>query len=304
LSAATEPGGLWDGVDLAPLLSLERVGPDHYRSRCNDRNLGGEVFGGQYLGQALAAALASGENRAPHAMYGFFLKSARADRPLDLRVERVRDGRSFAHRRVLITQDGAPAFCADVSLHDAEPGQPEHQAAPPAVPPPEALPSLAEIAGRPGLVLNSLARSRATSKLSVDLRPVDERIGFDRRSAEAKAACWIRPRHLETQSLAGRYAALAYLSDYWANFACRLPHADCVLDGSLTATSLNHGLWFHRVPAPAEWLLFVMDSPATAGGTGLNRGLIYNRAGELVASLTQEGLTRWTGTGSAGLHAA
>jgi acyl-CoA thioesterase-2 len=35
-----------------------------------------------------------------------------------------------------------------------------------------------------------------------------------------------------------------------------------------------------------------MDSPTSQGARGLARGLIYDRSGRLVASVTQEGLMR------------
>ena len=56
--------------------------------------------------------------------------------------------------------------------------------------------------------------------------------------------------------------------------------------------SLDHAMWFHRPFRADEWLLYVQDSPAASGARGFNRGLIYNRQGDLVASTTQEGLIR------------
>jgi acyl-CoA thioesterase-2 len=41
-----------------------------------------------------------------------------------------------------------------------------------------------------------------------------------------------------------------------------------------------------------DWLLYAMDSPSASGSRGLSRGQIFNRAGELVASVTQESLMR------------
>ena len=43
-----------------------------------------------------------------------------------------------------------------------------------------------------------------------------------------------------------------------------------------------------------EWLLFDQDTPAASGGHGLARGLFYNEAGTLVASVVQEGLAMRT----------
>jgi len=39
-------------------------------------------------------------------------------------------------------------------------------------------------------------------------------------------------------------------------------------------------------------LLYSLDSPSAQGARGIARGLIYDRAGKLVASTAQEGLIR------------
>ena len=41
-----------------------------------------------------------------------------------------------------------------------------------------------------------------------------------------------------------------------------------------------------------DWLLYSMDSPWSGNARGFARGSIFNRAGELVASVAQEGLIR------------
>jgi acyl-CoA thioesterase-2 len=51
-------------------------------------------------------------------------------------------------------------------------------------------------------------------------------------------------------------------------------------------------MWFHRPFRADEWLLYDQDSPSASGARGFNRGLIYSKTGELVASTTQEGLIR------------
>jgi acyl-CoA thioesterase-2 len=64
------------------------------------------------------------------------------------------------------------------------------------------------------------------------------------------------------------------------------------MQDNMQMASLDHAMWFHRPFRADEWLLYVQDSPSAIGARGLNRGLIYNRAGELVASAAQEGLIR------------
>jgi acyl-CoA thioesterase-2 len=51
-------------------------------------------------------------------------------------------------------------------------------------------------------------------------------------------------------------------------------------------------MWFHGIPQFQDWHLYTMDSPWAGGGRGFNRGAIYDRAGNLIASTAQEGLVR------------
>lgn len=289
------PCDAWDGVDLAALLAPEPLGADRFDFAHNERNSGGEVFGGQYLGQALAAALATADGRAPHAMHAFFLRAASANRRLTAQVTRVRDGRSFLHRRVELVQDGALVFSAEVSLHDAEANQPAHQARMPEAAPPEALHTVAELHARHGpSVLGALAGDKLQHKQAVLVKPIDQHAGIAGPAASPHCGVWLRALRFAPRDSLQHYAALAYLSDYWSNAACRLTHARTLFDGTLSSLSLNHSIWFQRQPQADAWMLFDLDSPSTHGGTGLNRGNLFARDGRLVAMVAQEGLVRRT----------
>ena len=85
-------------------------------------------------------------------------------------------------------------------------------------------------------------------------------------------------------------AAFAYLSDYWINFAACIAHVGAIADrgAKLYVASLNHAIWFHRPLRADYWLLFDCVSPSGAFGRGLTIARVYSRAGDLVASATQE----------------
>ena len=85
---------------------------------------------------------------------------------------------------------------------------------------------------------------------------------------------------------------LAYLSDWSLLDPAAPPHLVSFLLLFVPFASLDHSLLFHRPFSADEWLLYDQDSPTASGARGFNRGLIYNQAGELVASTTQEGLMR------------
>ena len=70
------------------------------------------------------------------------------------------------------------------------------------------------------------------------------------------------------------------------------PHGRSLFDKDLQVASLDHALWFHRPFRADDWLLYSIDSPTAQNARGLARGLIYDRAGRLVASTVQEGMIR------------
>ncbi|URE29028.1 Acyl-CoA thioesterase [Musa troglodytarum] len=83
---------------------------------------------------------------------------------------------------------------------------------------------------------------------------------------------------------------VAYASDIIFSGVSLNPHRR---KGVKTASlSLDHSVWFHRPVRADDWLLYVIESPFAGGGRGFVTGQMFNRKGELVASLTQECLIR------------
>lgn len=56
---------------------------------------------------------------------------------------------------------------------------------------------------------------------------------------------------------------------------------------------MDHAMWFMRGFRADEWLLYDQNSPSARGGRALTQGQIYNRRGDMVAAVVQEGLTRY-----------
>lgn len=280
------------GEDLLPLLELESLGNDRFRSLRNDANVRGDVFGGQYLGQAITAAIATGDRRAPNAMTGYFLRAAHADRPLELQVQRMRDGRNFAHRRVTIMQSDQLMFVADVSLHDPEPEQVEHQCKAPSVPPPESLIPLNDVINQHREQFDPKFIARVTNRKYIEMVPVDAQAGFTGPGIKPAIDFWLRAVRLCSHDPLMHYAGLAYLSDCWVSVSARIMHVPHLFESQRASASLNHGIWFHRAPLVTDWLLYTLEGPTTGGGTGFNRGMLFDREGRLLASTVQEALMR------------
>jgi acyl-CoA thioesterase-2 len=249
------------------------------------------VFGGQVIGQALVAACRTVDGRRPHSLHAYFILPGDPKTPILYEVERLRDGRSFTTRRVVAIQNGEAIFAMSASFHAEEPGY-DHQAAMPNVPPPEALPD--EDAVR-ATILPSLppaVRAYYERERPIELRPVE----FARYTAgegrPPKFHVWIRATRRLPDDPVLHACILAYASDMTLLDAALIPHGRSVFDKTIQAASLDHAMWFHRPFRADEWLLYAQDSPSSSGARGFSRGLIYDQAGRLVASVAQEGLIR------------
>lgn len=105
--------------DLLQVLKLERLEIDLFRGQSR-KLAGGRVFGGQVLGQALAAAYATIEGREVHSMHAYFLRAGDPEYPIVYEVDRSRDGRGFSSRRVVAIQHGEQIFHMSASFQIPE----------------------------------------------------------------------------------------------------------------------------------------------------------------------------------------
>jgi len=279
--------------DLRALLELELIGGNCWRSVSADTNAGGEVFGGQYLGLSIHAAMLSAPGRFPHALSSFFLRSAQASEPVDYRVEQTRDGRAFAHRRVTATQFGKEVFRAEISFHEPEVDQPAHQVSPPTAPHIAALRSHHQCVLDRSDELDPLVVRRVLSRKSFQTYFPDPEEGLGKPGMRPYTLAWVEPSPAPAaHDPIGYYATLAYVTDACANFPGRIMHAPQLHDGELASSSLNHAIWFHATPRPIDRILYEIDSPYAGDGLGFNRGTMFDTAGDVLASITQEALIR------------
>ena len=279
----------WDGSDVPALLSVDPLGDDRFTGRHNQLNYYRSLFGGQVLGQSLAAACATVDGRPLHSMHGYFLRPGAGTRPIEYQVERTRDGRSFSTRRVTGSQGPETIFHMECSFHAAEPGW-DHQIAMPDVPPPDALEDLRAHARTLGPEL--VERLGARLGDGMEVRPVRIAEVLEQQ-LHSRRLIWFRaPSAQGRDDPALHCAVLAWMSDFWISAAAAIRHATPLPDPKIQLASIDHAMWFHRPADSGDWLLFDSDSPSASGGTGLSRALIYDRAGRLVATAAQESLQR------------
>lgn len=121
---------------LVDLLDLELIDTDLWRGAQPDSPRE-RVFGGQVAAQALVAAVRSVDDAlSVHSLHSYFLLPGDYSVPIVYDVERIRDGRSFATRRVVARQHGRAIYYLTANFHRHEEGF-EHQDAMPEVPGPE-----------------------------------------------------------------------------------------------------------------------------------------------------------------------
>ncbi len=276
---------------LLELIDLEPIEHNIYRGR--NRDIGSSrVYGGQVLAQALVAARRTvEEDRPAHSLHGYFILAGDLSVPIVYFVDRLRDGGSFTTRRVTAIQHGEAIFNLSASFHRVEPGL-EHQMDPPQVPDPESLtPELNEIRKVAHQIPEPL-RGILVQDRPIDFRPVDPPDLLDPQPSEPRRATWFRANGTMPDDPLMHQAVLAYASDYGLLVTSLQPHGMNVRTPGLQVASLDHALWFHRPFRVDDWLLYVVDSPASGGARGFARGSIYTRDGTLVASVAQEGLIR------------
>ena len=277
--------------DLLKILDLEQLELNLFRGHSPQTGWQ-RVYGGQVIGQALAAACRTLDvtARPPHSLHAYFLLGGDPKVPIIYDVERVRDGRSFATRRVVAIQHGEAIFIMSASFHGDEPGL-EHQAEMPDVPTPEELPTLADLKQRvlpmPEPVKRFYERERP-----IELRPVEFDRYMGRKIENGRFHLWLRASGRLPDDPAIHRCVLAYASDMGLLDSSLVPHGRTLFEKEFMAASLDHALWFHRPFRADEWLLYAHDSPNLSGSRGFSRGLIFTRDGTLAASVTQEGLVR------------
>ena len=268
--------------DLFHLLDVQPAPDQGFSGTHADRERS-RVYGGQFLGQGLMAALA--EHDAPaRSLQALYLRPGSTSKPLTYSVTRP----STEIATVQTHQEDKCLFTMDVCAG-------EFAAAPevamPSVPPPSQC-----IPREEGI--RELERNTDSTWAVVD-SPFDYRFveniwHHDYRNPSHHV--WFRAREATTQQRAApqrlQQAVLAYFSDDNIMDNALFPHGWHNCWSNLQTASLDHCLWFHAPLDLGEWLLFAQDSPVATAGRGLTRGLFFAADGTLVASAYQEILMR------------
>lgn len=232
----------------------------------------GGLYGGQIVAQALRAAGHTVDaGKSPHSLHTYFLRSGTMQREVRYEVERLRDGKSFATRRVVAMQGGEVIATMAVSFQVHEDSADAGTATAPPFGDREAL---QRHDWGPWIRRHLIPREGRGEVAAV--MEVLEPLGDD----PLLQAC-----------------ALTFLSDDLPTDAAGLLHPAGLVPGAsgtwpFFSASLDHALWFHapaKVDAPH---VHAMKGARLRGGRALTRGEIYHPDGTHVASVAQEVLIR------------
>ncbi len=266
------------------ILSLERIEENIFRGQSQDIGTP-QVYGGQVLAQAIAAAQRTVNGRLVHSVHAYFLRKGDFNAPIIYEVDRNREGRSFTARRVVAIQHGQPIFTLAASFQIDEKGdefQDFHE-----------LPDIETAIQIPSR--NNLKRKDGKTRPSqfFDIR-YQENKQLDSKNA---LAYWVKTKQSLSDSVDLHREVLAYISDFGLLYSALMPYGYNVFvekdrSKDWILASIDHSIWFHREFRADEWLYYRCDPLSTGSSRGLASGRFYDTAGKLVVSTMQEGLMR------------
>ncbi len=244
----------------------------------------GRLFGGMVAAQALAAAYGTVEELHVHSFHSYFLRPGDPDTPVIYDVDRIRDGRSFATRRVVARQDGEAIFNLSASYHKEEDGF-DHQVEMPKVGDPDEALKPEDFGMTPR---DFLPRLWEIDGIPLQVRPLTSPEDWE--PGVTNRGVWFRLNGTLGDDPVLHRLLLTYISDLTLLGTAVRTHANNF--DEVMAASLDHAMWFHRDFRADQWLLYSTTSPSASGARGFNLGHFFTVDGTLIASAAQEGLMR------------
>jgi acyl-CoA thioesterase len=257
-------------------LELEDVEPGRFLGR----NVGtgeGVVFGGQLLAQSIVAAVRCTPEKQLKSLHTVFARGGSREQPVEIAVEILHEGRTFASASVTISQ-GDRLCTRSIALLEAEvPDLIRQGSAMPEVGPPED------------------ATPRVHGNDGWEIRVVDGvDISDPTAIGPAELNVWTRfPDSAE--DLTTSQALLAYASDGFLIGTAMRPHAgvgQALAHVSISTSVLSHTLTYHEPFAASDWMLLAQESPYAGRGRSYGRADVFSQGGSLIASYTQENMIR------------
>jgi acyl-CoA thioesterase len=261
------------------LLRLTDLGEHRYRVAQATESAEGRdvVYSGQLLGQMVMASDASaGGAKDVRSIHALFARAGTYAKPIDLHVDSMHAGRTWASDTVTAVQDGKLLARALVLLHGPDPDLMRHGPdRPDGVPGPEGL-----------------AAAAWQSFEGVEVRPVPGEI--TERGVPVE-----RVWHRHPERLASPAASQAVL--LWATCGNSIglamrPHRETVnisdAHRTLSTGVIGHTVHFLERFDVSSWLLIETRALSASGGRVHSDGSVFDEDGLLVASFHQDSMAR------------
>ncbi|KAA1247248.1 acyl-CoA thioesterase II [Mycobacterium simiae] len=280
-----------DFQELLAVLDLNRVADDRFIGSHPSKNPL-RTFGGLLMAQSFVASsrTLTRQDLPPGALSVHFINGGDITKDIEFHVVRLRDERRFANRRVEAIQDGTLLSSAMISYMSGGPGL-EHSVDPPEVAEPHTRPSIGELLrGYEETVphfVNALQpiEWRYTNDPSWVMREKGDRLPYNR--------VWLKAGGSMPDDPVLHTATMLYSSDTTVLDSVITTHGLSWGFDRIFAASTNHSVWFHRQVDFDDWVLYSTSSPVAADSRGLGTGHFFDRAGQLIATVVQEGVLKY-----------
>ncbi|GAA2802717.1 acyl-CoA thioesterase [Mycolicibacterium pallens] len=275
--------------ELLAILDLSDLGDDVFAGAHPHKNPP-RTFGGQLMAQAFVAATRTLRHEiAPSALSVHFIGGGDPAEDIKYHVVRLRDERRFANRRVDAIQNGTLLATALVSYISAGSGL-EHGVPMPNLPSPETLPTIDELL---------VGYEKVVPGFVEALRPIQWRytnepswIMREKGGTLTGNQVWLKADGAMPDDPTLHTAAMIYSSDTTILDSIITTHGLSWGWDRIFAVTVNHSLWFHRQVDFSDWVLYSTNSPAAAESRGLGSGHFFSPSGDVVATVTQEGIVK------------
>ncbi len=272
------------------IFELEKIDLNIYRGISQDIGTG-RIYGGQVLGQGIAAAMATvSDERNIHSAHAYFLRTGDHNEPVVYMIDNSRDGRSYSSRTITAIQKGRPICTIMCSFQCEEDSELDY-----------AAPIKEPVASNAQLIeldlsdhaaessQNRSARSKILSNLPFRLRYLKN----DEEQQNSLENYWLTTnKPIDDNDTDLHRSMLAYCSDFrLLTSTLRAIGYRYRVQETMLAT-ICHAIWFHRDFRIDDWLFTQCEPLSLSNGRGLAKGSIYNSEGVLVASTMQEGVVR------------
>jgi acyl-CoA thioesterase len=265
--------------ELPELLALTDLGPGRYRITQPDRPPEGRdvVFSGQLLAQMIMAAdRAAAGDKDVRSVHALFARAGTHAEPIDLDVDAMHAGRTWASDTVTATQDGRLLCRALILLNTVDPDLMRHDPDMPAgVPGPE-----------------SVAPAPAQAFPGAEVRPVPGELTVGGVPVEL---AWHRFAHA-VPSRAAHGAVVAWATCGNVIGLSMRPHRARVriedAHRSLLTGVIGHTIHFTGHFDSSEWLLIVTEGTQASAGRVYGGGRVFTRHGDLVAAFHQDAMAK------------